>query len=121
MWQSNWVNDVFSSVTEWLSVPDVADRLGIVPGKVRRLIEENALFVVIRDGVKMVPAHLIVDGEPLPSIPGTINVLIDAGFTLGQAIAWLYTIEESIGRTPIESLLDGRKSEVRRIAQSLAF
>ena len=121
MWQSNWVSDVFSSVSEWLSVPEVADRLGIVPGKVRRLIEEHALFVVLRDGIKMVPAHLIVDGEPLASIPGTISVLIDAGFTLDQAIVWLYTKEESIGRAPIESLLDGRKSEVRRIAQSLAF
>lgn len=121
VWQSKYVSDVFSSVSEWLSVPEVADRLGTVPGKVRRLIEEHALFVVVRDGVKQVPAHLIVDGEPLASIPGTINVLIDAGFSLEQAIIWLYTPEDSIGRRPIESLLDGRKSEVRRIAQSLAF
>jgi len=121
VWQSKWVSDVFSSVTEWLSVPDVADRLGVVPGKVRRMIEEHQLFVVVRDGVKMIPAHLLVDGEPLPSIPGTISVLIDAGFTLDQAIEWLYVPEESIGRPPIESLLEGRKSEVRRIAQSLAF
>lgn len=121
MWQSKKVSDVFSAVTEWLSVPEVADRLGIVPGKVRRLIEEHALFVVVRDGVKLVPGHLIVDGEPLPSIPGTINVLIDAGFTLEGAIEWLYKTEESLGRAPIESLLLGRKSEVRRIAQALAF
>lgn len=115
------MSDVFNSVTEWLSVPEVADRLGVVPGKVRRMIEEHVLFVVVRDGVKMVPAHLLVNGEPLPSIPGTLNVLIDSGFTLEQAIEWLYVVEESIGRPPIESLLDGRKSEVRRIAQSLAF
>lgn len=121
MWQSKRVSDVFSSVSEWLSVPEVADRLGIVPGKVRRLIEEHALFVVVRDGVKLVPGHLIQDGEPLPSIPGTINVLIDAGFTLESAVAWLYTPEESLGHAPIESLLSGRKSEVRRIAQALAF
>lgn len=121
MWQSKWVSDVFNSVSEWLSVPEVADRLGVVPGKVRRMIEEHQLFVVVRDGVKMVPAHLLVDGEPLASIPGTISVLIDAGFSLEQAIEWLYVSEESIGRSPIESLLEGRKSEVRRIAQSLAF
>jgi hypothetical protein len=121
VWQSKRVSDVFSSVSEWLSVPEVADRLGIVPGKVRRLIEEHALFVVVRDGVKCIPAHLIVDGEPLPSIPGTINVLIDAGFSLDSAIVWLYTPEESLGHPPIESLLNGRKSEVRRVAQALAF
>ena len=121
MWQSKSVSDVFDSVSEWLSIPEVAERLGIVPGKVRRLIEEHALFVVVRDGIKCVPAHLIIDGEPLPSIPGTINVLIDAGFGLDQAIEWIYTKEESLGCAPIESLLAGRKSEVRRIAQSLAF
>ena len=115
------MSDVFEFVTDWLTVPEVADKLGIVPGKVRRLIEENALFVVVRDGVKKVPAHLIVDGEPLPSIPGTINVLIDAGFGLERAVEWLYTVEDSLGRRPIESLLLGSKSEVRRIAQTLLF
>jgi hypothetical protein len=115
------VSDVFDFVSDWLTVPEVADKLGIVPGKVRRLIEENALFVVVRDGVKKVPAHLIVDGEPLPSIPGTLNVLIDAGFGLERAVEWLYTVEESLGRRPIESLLLGSKSEVRRIAQTLLF
>lgn len=115
------MSDVFEFVSDWLTVPEVADKLGIVPGKVRRLIEEHALFVVVRDGVKKVPAHLIVDGEPLPSIPGTINVLIDAGFGLDRAVEWLYTVEESLGRRPIESLLLGSKSEVRRIAQTLLF
>ncbi len=121
MWQSKSVSDVFDFVSDWLTVPELADKLGIVPGKVRRLIEENALFVVVRDGVKKVPAHLIVDGEPLPSIPGTLNVLIDAGFGLEHAVEWLYTVEESLGRRPIESLLLGSKSEVRRIAQTLLF
>jgi hypothetical protein len=121
VWQSKSVSDVFEFVEEWLTVPEVADKLGIVPGKVRRLIEEHALFVVVCDGVKKVPAHLIVDGEPLPSIPGTINVLIDAGYGLERAVEWLYTVEDSLGRRPIESLLLGSKSEVRRIAQTLLF
>lgn len=121
MWQSKSVSEVFKSVSEWLTIPEVADRLGIVPGKVRRLIEEHALFVVVRDGVKYVPGHLIVDGQPLPSIPGTINVLIDAGYSLDRAVEWLYTDEESLGNRPIDSLLAGRKPEVRRIAQTLAF
>lgn len=121
MWQSKYVSDVFKSVSDWLTIPEVAERLGIVPGKVRRMIEEHALFVVLRDGVKYVPAHLIVNGEPLPSIPGTINVLIDAGFTLERAVEWLYQPEQSLGNAPIDSLLAGRKAEVRRIAQTLAF
>jgi hypothetical protein len=105
----------------WLTVPEVGELLGLTPGKVHRLIEERYLFTVTRNGVKSIPAHLIVDGEPLPSIPGTLNVLIDAGFGITQAIEWLYTPESSLGHAPIESLLAGRKSEVRRVAQALAF
>ena len=121
MWQSRDVSNVFSSVDKWLTIPEVGQLLGISPGKVHRLVEEHALFFVVRDGVKVVPAHLISGGEPLTSLPGTLNVLIDAGFSLEQGIEWLYTPEESLGHPPIESLLAGRKSEVRRIAQSLAF
>lgn len=121
VWQSNDVKDVFQIVDKWLTVPDLCELLGVTPGKVHRLIEERQLFTVNRDGVKQVPAHLIVDGEPLPSLPGTLSVLEDAGFTLGQAIEWLYTEDETLGHAPILSLLAGRKSEVRRLAQALAF
>lgn len=121
MWQSKKVNDVFDSVTEWLTVPEVGQLLGLTPGKVHRLIEEGALFTVMRNGVKSIPAHLIVDGEPLPSIPGTLQVLRDSGFSDAGAVEWLYTSEESLGHAPIQSLLAGRKSEVRRVAQALAI
>ena len=121
MWQSIDVNDVFSSVDRWLTVPEVGEVLGLTPGKIHRLVEERSLFFVLRDGVKCVPAHLIQNGEPLPSLPGTLSVLIDAGFTLGQAIEWLYVSDETFGHAPIDSLLNGRKAEVRRLAQSLAF
>ena len=121
VWQSIDVKDVFQIVDKWLTVPDLCELLDVSPGKVHRLVEERQIFLVNRDGVKQLPAHLIVDGEPLPSLPGTLSVLEDAGFTVGQAIEWLYTEDETLGNAPIESLLAGRKSEVRRLAQSLAF
>jgi hypothetical protein len=121
VWQSIDVQDVFTSVDRWLTVPEVGEALGLTPGKIHRLVEERSLFFVLRDGVKSVPAHLIQNGEPLPSLPGTLSVLIDAGFTLGQAIEWLYVVDDTLGHAPIDSLLAGRKSEVRRLAQSLAF
>jgi hypothetical protein len=121
VWQSGRVSDVFDSVSAWLTVPEVGEILHLTPGKVHRLIEEKTLFVVVRDGVKLIPAHLIVNGEPLPSIAGTLQVLEDAGLSLGKAIAWLYTPEDSLGHAPIDSLLAGRKSEVRRAAQILAL
>lgn len=115
------MTNAFDFVDEWLTVPEVAERLNIPLGKVRRYIEEHVLFSVRFDGVQKIPAQLIASGEPLPSLRGTILVLIDAGFTADSAVEWLYRVEDSIGRRPIELLLEGRKSEVRRVAQSLAF
>jgi hypothetical protein len=47
-------------------------------------------------------------------------VLHDAGFSDDEAIDWLLTSEDTIGIAPIEALLAGRKSEVRRVARTLA-
>lgn len=104
-----------------MTVPEVADALNIPLGKARRLIEEHSLIAVRRDGVLLVPSELIVSGEPLPSLRGTVLVLLDAGFTLGKAIEWLYSEEPMIGTTPIKALLAGRKAEIRRLAQALAL
>lgn len=110
----------FASVSEWLTVPEAADRLNIPLGKVRRLLEEHNLISVRFDGVQKIPAHLILeDGETLPSLRGSIVVLLDSGLSLDSAIEWLYTEHESLESTPINSLLKGRKSEVRRAAQVL--
>ncbi len=113
--------DVFESVSSWLTVPDVAEVLGVSPGRVRRFIEEHTLIAVKRDGVFKIPAETIQENEPLPSLRGTILVLIDSGFDVLSATEWLYTFNDELNRKPIESLVMGRKAEVRRVAQALAF
>jgi len=121
VWQSLGVSEPLDQVTQWLTIPEAGELLGIVPGKVRRLIEEHHLIAIKTDGVFRIPAEIIVNGEPLPSLRGTIVLLMDSGFTLGGAIKWLYTEEASIETTPMAALIAGRKTEVRRVAQSLAF
>lgn len=117
MWHCISVSEVISKVKNWLSIPEVANLLGISPGKVNRLIEERSLFVVMRDGQKSIPAELIVDGEPLHSLRGTLILLADLGFSENEAIEWLYTESDVLGQTPLQSLLEGKKSPVRRLAQ----
>lgn len=121
MWQSCFVNDVLNSVAKWISVPEAAELLGIPAGKVRRLIEEHHLIALKRDGVIQIPAEIIIDGEALPSLPGTIIVLLDAGLEYESAFRWLYTFDESLPGTPMEFLLKGHKSAVRRLAMMLAL
>ena len=106
--------------TDWLSLPELVEVLGEPLGRVKHMLDESQLLGSRRDGAIRVPAVFILDGRPIASLRGTVIVLHDAGFTDDEAIDWLLTTDDSIGRPPIESLREGRKSEVRRVAQGLA-
>lgn len=109
-----------SAPIEWLTLPDLADALGETLGRVRHMLDDHQLVASRRDGPAKVPAAFLVDGEPLSSLRGTLFVLHDVGFTDDEAIDWLFAPDDSIGMPPIEALLQGRKSEVRRVARALA-
>lgn len=84
------------------------------------MLDEHQLLASRRFGAPRVPSVFLVDGAPISSLRGTIIVLQDAGFSDDEAIDWLLSPEESIGLPPIDALRAGRKSEVRRVAASLA-
>lgn len=100
-------------------MPDLVDLLDEGVGRVRRLVDDHYLIGSRRDGTFKVPAIFIVDGSPLSSLRGTIIVLKDLGFSDDESIDWLLGVEPLIGDAPINALLAGRKSEVRRIARTL--
>ena len=124
-------------VGAWLTVPDVAERLGIDAGKVRRLIQERKLIAVRRGAppVVSVPADFLVPehlanpanvqaptsgASPsaiLSSLAGTLSILGDVGFSDAEAIRWLFTRDDALQATPLSALRNGRKTEVRRRAQ----
>ncbi|QTE28356.1 Rv2175c family DNA-binding protein [Pengzhenrongella sicca] len=136
-----------SLVDEWLTVPDVAYRLGLDAGKVRRLVQEGRIVGVRRGNPRVVsipgaflvpeylenpanstrnrPENAAGDGEPaakwavLASLMGTFTLLRDAGFDDAEAIGWLFSPDETLQMTPIEALRTGHKTAVRRIAQTL--
>lgn len=105
--------------TDWLTVPDLVERLGESPSRIRRLISERHLLATRIDGVLKVPALFLRDDAPLPELRGTAMVLADAGFDDDEALEWLLADEDSLGTTPIDALRSGRKTEVRRVAQAL--
>ena len=118
-WHPGGVTD--AETRTWLTVPDVAERLDSTPGRVRRLIEDRHLLASRRDGVLRVPEVFLNDEGPLPELRGTAVLLHDSGFSDEEALAWLLEPEDSLGVAPIDALLAGRKAEVRRVAQALAF
>ncbi|MER3389860.1 MAG: Rv2175c family DNA-binding protein [Microcella sp.] len=105
----------------WLTIPDLVEILGLSPGKVRRLIEDRQLLAVRREGVLVVPEAFLVDGEPLRELRGTLVLLADSGFSDDEAMRWMLEPEDALGAAPIDALRAGRKAEVRRVAQALAF
>lgn len=117
------MDELENLVDEWLTVPDVADRLEVDLSKVRGMLHDGQLVAVRRGErhVLSVPARLLGPEGLLPELPGTLAVLSDAGYTLPESLVWLFTPDPSIeGGSPIGALHAGHKTEVRRRAQALA-
>jgi hypothetical protein len=117
------VDDLDTLADTWLTLPEVAELLGAGIGDVRRLIRDRDLLAVRRGerSVLSVPASLLVDGAALAELRGTVTVLADAGFTDEEALRWLLTPDVALPGRPVEALRAGRRAEVRRRAQALAF
>jgi len=116
-------NDLTGLVRDWLTVPDVADRLGVDVTKVRQLLREGKLLAV-RAGEGqplMIPALFVDEDHIVKGLTGTINLLRDNKFADAEAIRWLYTPDDSLPGSPIQALVENRGTEVKRRAQAEAF
>ena len=111
-----------SLVGEWLSLNDVAGRLGIPAGRVKQLLRDRKLLAVNRpDGKTAVPAAFIDGEQVVKGLPGTLTLLFDCGFDETEALRWLFTADETLPGTPIDAIVKHRGTEVNRRAQALAF
>jgi len=112
-----------SRVGEWLTLPDVAERLGVDVTRVRQLVRERQLLAV-RCGegrTLQVPAEFVREGGILKGLPGTLTVLADSGYDDVQSLRWLFTEDDSLPGRPVVALAENRGREVKRRAQALAF
>jgi hypothetical protein len=117
------VEDLDTLVPGWLTFPEVAQRLGLDVTRVRRLVQDRYLVAVRRGerNVWSVPEALLAGDEPMQDLRGTLTVLADSGYDAEASLRWLFTPDDSLPGTPVEALRGGRKTEVRRRAQALAF
>ncbi|WP_033341293.1 Rv2175c family DNA-binding protein [Catenuloplanes japonicus] len=107
--------------TEWLNLPDVAERLDLGISKVHQLIRDRALLAVRRDGIMRVPAELVANSTVLKHLPGVLMLLHDAGYNDEEALRWLYTEDDTLPGSPAAALAGDRAREVKRRAQAVGF
>jgi len=109
-------------VGEWLSLPEVAQRLGLPIGRVKQLLRDHKLIAVTRPtGDRAIPAAFLDGDQVVKGLSGTLTVLLDCGFDDSEALTWLFTADETLPGTPIAALYARRSTEVNRRAQALAF
>lgn len=105
---------------EWLSLRELAERIGVDGKRIRQLLREGRLIAVRRGAEDVVPAAFVADGDLLKGLGGLVTVLHDAGFDEEESIAWMLADEDSLGTSPVRAMAEGRSKEVKRVAQALA-
>ncbi len=110
-------------ITTWLPLSDVADRLGVDVSRVRQLVREHQLVATRRGegNTLQVPAALLDGDKVIKGLAGTLTLLADAGFSDGEVLRWLFTVDDSLPGSPVAALRENRGAEVKRRAQALGF
>ncbi len=64
-------------VTEWLTLPEAADKLGVGANRIRQLVSDHQLLAVRRgeNNALMVPADFVQDVKVLMGLPGVLTLL----------------------------------------------
>jgi hypothetical protein len=119
------VSDVEQLVGDWAAVPDVAERWSVPLSRVRQAIVDRELLSW-RAGerqVVSVPAKFLGDRGPRSELRGTFTVLADGGMNDEEILRWLFTPDETlpVPGAPIDALIAGHTTEVRRRAQVTAL
>lgn len=109
--------------SEWLTVPNAAEKLGVDVLKIRHMLNDGLLLAIRRgpDGVLSIPAVLVSTPDVVRHLPGLLTVLRDGGYDERASLRWLLTRDESLGASPAECLAQNRSAEIRRRAQAMAF
>lgn len=117
------MSDLDTLVTSWLTLPELAERLGVDVSRARQLVRERQVLAVRRgeNNALMVPEQFVQDGKVLKGLPGTVTLLHDGGYQDDEALRWLFTPDDSLPGRPVDALAENRGTEVKRRAQASGF
>lgn len=105
-----------------LSLPEVADKLGLRITRVHDLLSAKRVIAVELGGKRYVPAAFFNDKDAINKhVAGVITVLSDGGFSNDEIFRHLFTVDETLPGRPIDGLHGHLAREVIRRAQALAL
>ncbi|WP_425456160.1 Rv2175c family DNA-binding protein [Corynebacterium endometrii] len=105
-----------------LTMPEVADKLGIVVTRAHDLLTERKIIAWRKDGVRYVPEAFFNEKNAVSKfVSGVITVLSDGGYSDDEILHHLFTEDESLPGRPIDALHGHLAREVIRRAQAMAF
>lgn len=117
------MSDLDTLVPSWLTLPELAERLGVDVSRARQLVRERQVLAVRRgqNNALMVPEQFVQEGRVLKGLAGTVTLLHDGGYEDDEALRWLFTADDSLPGRPVDALAENRGTEVKRRAQALGF
>ncbi|HZZ50800.1 MAG TPA: Rv2175c family DNA-binding protein [Pseudonocardia sp.] len=104
-----------------LTVPEVAQRLGVAVSRVQQLVRDGHLLAIRENGALGVPEDFIDGSAVVKGLAGTITVLRDGGYADNEMLRWLFTEDASLPGTPVAALRSNRSREIKRRAQAMAL
>jgi hypothetical protein len=105
-----------------LTLPEVAERLGVPITRVHQLVRDGQLVAIREgDGPRSVPALFLADRTVVKALPSVITMLRDARFADSEIVDWLFRDDDSLPGRPIDALRANRGSEVKRRAQVAGY
>lgn len=105
-----------------ITVPDAAERMGVVVTRVMAHLGDRDMIAVRKDGVRYLPARYFnEDGQLNRFVPGVIKLLLDGSYTEEEILEFLFTKDDSLPGRPIDAVHGHLAREVMRRAQAMAF
>lgn len=104
-----------------MTIPEVAQRLGVPVSRVHQLVRDGHLLAIRRNGALAIPEEFLGDDTVIKGLAGTITVLRDGGYEDQEIVRWLFEDDPSLPGTPIEALRGNRGREIKRRAQAMAL
>ncbi|PRQ11174.1 DNA-binding protein [Corynebacterium sp. 13CS0277] len=105
-----------------LTVPDAAEKMGVVVTKVQNLLKQHEIIALDREGVAVLPEkYFTAEGHINKFVPGVTKLLADGSYSDEEIIEFLFTEDDSLPGRPIDALHGHLAREVMRRAQGMAI